>query len=88
MSINYLEFRQNMKFSVLLPTHNGEEHLSTCIKSILCQDYDDMELIVYDNANTDSSRSPVWSLNKRLLIYTIEINHADVDRIIRISSSN
>ena len=44
-----------MKFSVLLPTRNGEKYLKTCIQSILDQTYDDMELIVFDNANTDGS---------------------------------
>ncbi len=44
-----------MKFSVLLPTRNGEKYLKTCIQSILDQSYDDMELIVFDNANTDGS---------------------------------
>ena len=42
-----------MKFSVLLPTRNGEKYLKTCIQSILDQTYDDTELIVFDNANTD-----------------------------------
>ena len=63
-----------MKFSVLLPTHNGEEHLSTCIKSILCQDYDDMELIVYDNANIDSTQEIIesFSTDQRLKFYRTE----------------
>ena len=44
-----------MKFSVLLPTRNGAKYLKICIQSILNQSYDDMELIVFDNANTDGS---------------------------------
>ena len=44
-----------MKFSVLLPTRNGAKYFKTCIQSILNQSYDDMELIVFDNANTDGS---------------------------------
>ena len=44
-----------MKFSVLLPTRNGAKYLKICIQSILNQTYDDMELIVFDNANTDGS---------------------------------
>ena len=42
-----------MKFSVLLPTRNGAKYLKSCIDSVLSQDYRDMELIVFDNANTD-----------------------------------
>ena len=44
-----------MKFSVLLPTRNGAKYLKKCIQSILNQSYEDMELIVFDNANTDGS---------------------------------
>ena len=60
-----------MKFSVLLPTRNGEKYLKTCIQSILDQTYDDMELIVFDNANTDGSALIIESLakDKRLKHY-------------------
>jgi glycosyltransferase involved in cell wall biosynthesis len=42
-----------MKFSVLLPTRNGGPYLENCIRSILEQDYSDLELVISDNANTD-----------------------------------
>lgn len=44
-----------MKFSILLPTRNGGVFLENCIRSILDQGYDDMELVISDNANTDST---------------------------------
>ncbi len=44
-----------MRFSVLLPTRNGGALLENCIASILEQDYDDFELVVSDNANTDTT---------------------------------
>ena len=44
-----------MKFSVLLPTRNGGPYLENCIRSILEQGYDDMELVISDNANTDKT---------------------------------
>jgi glycosyltransferase involved in cell wall biosynthesis len=53
-----------MKFSVLLPTRNGAKYLKTCIQSILDQKYDDMELIIFDNANTDGSASIIESFAK------------------------
>jgi len=53
-----------MKFSVLLPTRNGAKYLKTCIQSILNQTYDDMELIIFDNANTDGSASIIESFAK------------------------
>ncbi|MBT9507350.1 glycosyltransferase family A protein [Rhodoferax sp.] len=44
-----------MKFSVLLPTRNGGAFLENCIRSILEQGYEDMELVISDNANTDQT---------------------------------
>ncbi|MDO9372330.1 MAG: glycosyltransferase family A protein [Gammaproteobacteria bacterium] len=44
-----------MKFSVLLPTRNGGPFLANCIRSILDQDYSDLELVISDNANTDET---------------------------------
>jgi len=44
-----------MKFSVLLPTRNGGPFLENCIRSILEQDYSDLELVISDNANADAT---------------------------------
>lgn len=45
-----------MRFSVLLPTRNGGALLADCIASILEQDFDDFELVVSDNANSDATQ--------------------------------
>jgi len=42
-----------MKLSIVLPTRNGGELLEGCLRSILDQDYSDMELVVSDNASDD-----------------------------------
>lgn len=52
-----------MRYSVLLPTRNGGDFLANCIATILGQDYDNMELIVSDNANTDSTQSVLASIS-------------------------
>ena len=44
-----------MKFSFLLPTRNGAAMLADCVAAALAQDYDDMELVVSDNASTDAT---------------------------------
>jgi glycosyltransferase involved in cell wall biosynthesis len=44
-----------LRFSVLLPTRNGGALLADCIASILEQDFDDFELVVSDNANSDAT---------------------------------
>ena len=41
--------------SIGLPVYNGERYLDATIRSILGQDYADLELIVCDNASTDGT---------------------------------
>ena len=41
--------------SVVLPTYNGSKWLSGSIESILTQTYKNLELIIVDDASTDSS---------------------------------
>lgn len=41
--------------SVCVPTYQGARFLSETLDSILAQDYDDFELVVCDNASTDST---------------------------------
>ncbi|MDD5108744.1 MAG: glycosyltransferase family 2 protein [Candidatus Omnitrophica bacterium] len=52
-----------MKFSVLLPTRNGGKYLRNCITSILLEPYQDMELVVSDNANTDETQEILKSFS-------------------------
>lgn len=48
--------KMNEKVSVIVPVYNAQEYLRMCIESILSQDYPNMELILIDDASTDSSR--------------------------------
>jgi GT2 family glycosyltransferase len=41
--------------SVVIPNWNGKKYLETCITSLLNQSYDNIEIIVVDNASTDDS---------------------------------
>ena len=63
-----------MKFSVLLPTRNGGCFLRDCIASILEEPYQDMELVVSDNANADETPSILrsFSSDKRLKVVRLE----------------
>ena len=60
-----------MKFSVLLPTRNGGRYLGDCIRSVLSQPYEDMELIVSDNANTDDTQKIIESFSEDPRLKTI-----------------
>src|SRR5689334_5976127 len=44
-----------MLFSIIIPNWNGAAHLPTCLTSLRAQTLQDFEVIVADNASTDSS---------------------------------
>ena len=46
-----------MKFSIIVTGFNAEKYVSECIDSILAQTYTDYELIICDDASTDSTQS-------------------------------
>jgi Glycosyl transferase family 2 len=52
-----------MRFSVLLPTRNGERLLEGCMRSVLSHDYEDMELVVSDNASDEPTRQVIASFD-------------------------
>ena len=49
--------------SVIIPTHNRSEFLGAAIGSVLSQTFQDFELIVVDDASTDTTAEVVASFN-------------------------
>lgn len=47
------------KISVLIPLYNVENYISRCLDSILCQTFQNFEIVVVDDASTDNSLSIV-----------------------------
>jgi GT2 family glycosyltransferase len=41
--------------SVVIPNHNGAGYLEACLRSLLAQTYENMEIVVVDNASQDQS---------------------------------
>lgn len=41
--------------SIIMPCHNGERYIATSIQSVIAQTYQNWELLVIDDASTDSS---------------------------------
>lgn len=44
-----------IKISVIVPIYNIEKYLEKCIKSIICQTYSNLEIILVDDGSTDTS---------------------------------
>ncbi len=44
-----------MKVSIVIPLYNGEAYLSTCLESILNQDYGNYEVLIIDDGSSDAS---------------------------------
>ncbi len=43
-----------MRFSIIVPIYKVEEYLSQCVESLLCQDYNDFEVILVDDGSPDN----------------------------------
>lgn len=64
----------NIKYSVLLPTKNGGPYLKNCIDSVLGQGYQNIELIISDNANDDQTSEIVDSYKNDSRLVSIRLD--------------
>lgn len=58
------------RVSIGIPVRNGEDYLEEAIRSVLAQDFDDLELVVCDNASTDRTREIIadWAASDRRVV--------------------
>lgn len=49
----------NIKFSIIIPSYNGEKYLKECLDSVLSQTYAPYEIIVMNDGSTDSTEDIV-----------------------------
>ena len=54
------------KISVIINFYNGERYLSQCLKSVLNQDYENLEVILWDNCSSDDSKKIIKLVHARL----------------------
>ena len=59
----------SIKLSVIIPTYNRASYLSQCLHSILSSSYENLEVIVSDNASQDDTQAVVSSFTDNRLRY-------------------
>lgn len=72
-----------MKLSVIVPTHNRAEILSTCIKKLLAQKRVKFEVVIVDDGSTDDTESVVRDIvrkNENVAYIKQEVSHQGVAR--------
>src|ERR1051326_951290 len=65
-----------MKFSVLLPTRNGAPYLRDTVASVLMQPYQDMEIVVSDNASGDETKRIISAFDRDKRVKVVRQNVA------------
>ncbi len=65
-----------MKVSVIMPTYNRCEMLPRAIRSFLDQDYENSELVLFDNGSTDGTRELIQTYlpNERIKFFWSDSN--------------
>ncbi len=62
------------KVSIIVPVHNTEKYLEKCVKSLMIQTLEDIEIILVENASTDGSLALCRSLaeaDDRIKLFSI-----------------
>ena len=66
---------QNKLISVCINAYNSEKYIAETLKSVCEQTYKNLQIIVIDDASTDSTADVVKSINDtRIELYTLEKN--------------
>jgi len=65
----------NKLVSVIINCYNGEKYLSQCIKSVLNQSYQNLEIIFWDNKSTDNSKNIIKSFYDKRIKYFFSSEH-------------
>lgn len=51
------------KVSVIIPTYNEEKNIGECLKSLDCQTYRDMEVIIIDDGSADGTKEIIKTIH-------------------------
>ena len=68
------------KFSIIVPSHNGQEYISRCLNSIRQQTYSDYEIIFINDSSTDHTADIIHSDFNFPNIKYYEVSFEDISR--------
>lgn len=55
----------NGRVSILTPCYNGERFVARCLKSVLSQNYDNIEMIIVDDGSKDNSKEAILAFSEK-----------------------
>ncbi|WP_231461888.1 glycosyltransferase family 2 protein [Pedobacter sp. Leaf132] len=70
-----------MKVSVITVVYNGESFLEACIKSVIAQDYADLEYIIIDGASTDGTLNIIKKYENHIYKFVSEADKGLYDAV-------
>lgn len=82
---------KSMKVSVITVVFNGEKYLTECIKSVLDQDWKNIEYIIIDGGSTDKTLSIIEGFKDQIHYYISEPDNGMYDALnkgIKVATGN
>jgi glycosyltransferase involved in cell wall biosynthesis len=61
-------------FSVVIPLYNKSQHIANTLNSVLCQNFDDFEIIIIDDGSTDGGGDVVAQINDDRITLIHQVN--------------
>lgn len=76
------------KFSIIIPTRDRADTLFWCLKTIVCQTYDNLEILVSDNHSKDNTYDVVHSLKDDRIRYIKPIEKLSMSKHFEFAFAN
>ena len=65
--------KSNARVSLLIPARNEEGFIGNCLRSLISQDHDNMEIIVLDDHSTDRTRAIIESHGAKVSSFPVNL---------------
>ena len=69
-----MQFKSNVKVTIIVPVHNSEKYLQQCLKSALSQSLQDIEVLCIDSSNTNQCFQIITDMKDNRIIYVKDPN--------------